>query len=165
MMNVTFRGATKELEEAMLARGRGSAGMSGLRGHRSVGGLRASIYNAFPEDGVQRLVELLDEVERVGPRAVARGARGRSEPQSRHRAGGAVGRLERAACRAGRDGACGGGGGAASVDRPVWLAAAGEHVPAEARAAHSSASNARAAARSSRRNSGAGAEQGRLGPR
>jgi phosphoserine aminotransferase len=59
-MNVTFRGATKELEEAMLARAE-LRGMSGLRGHRSVGGIRASIYNAFPEDGVRRLVELLDE--------------------------------------------------------------------------------------------------------
>jgi len=36
-------------------------GLSGLRGHRSVGGLRASIYNAFPEEGVRRLVELLGE--------------------------------------------------------------------------------------------------------
>ena len=41
-----------------------SAGCRGLRGHRSVGGLRASIYNAFPEEGVHRLVELLDEIER-----------------------------------------------------------------------------------------------------
>jgi phosphoserine aminotransferase len=61
-MNVTFRGATKELEEQLLARAE-ERGMSGLRGHRSVGGLRASIYNAFPEDGVRRLVELLDEVD------------------------------------------------------------------------------------------------------
>jgi len=59
-MNVTFRGATKELEEAMLARAE-ERGMSGLRGHRSVGGIRASIYNAFPEAGVRALVELLDE--------------------------------------------------------------------------------------------------------
>lgn len=63
LMNVTFRGATTELEETLLARAE-ERGLSGLRGHRSVGGLRASIYNAFPEDGVRRLVELLDEVER-----------------------------------------------------------------------------------------------------
>ncbi len=63
MMNITFRGATKDLEETMLARAE-ERGLSGLRGHRSVGGLRASLYNAFPEDGVVRLVELLDEVER-----------------------------------------------------------------------------------------------------
>jgi phosphoserine aminotransferase len=62
-MNITFRGATKELEETMLARAE-ERGLSGLRGHRSVGGLRASIYNAFPEDGVRRLVELLSDVER-----------------------------------------------------------------------------------------------------
>jgi phosphoserine aminotransferase len=37
--------------------------MSGLRGHRSVGGMRASIYNAFPEEGVKKLVELLREME------------------------------------------------------------------------------------------------------
>ncbi|HLL21849.1 MAG TPA: 3-phosphoserine/phosphohydroxythreonine transaminase [Kofleriaceae bacterium] len=61
-MNVTFRGATRDLEETMLARAE-ERGLSGLRGHRSVGGLRASIYNAFPEDGVRRLVELLDDVE------------------------------------------------------------------------------------------------------
>lgn len=61
-MNVTFRGATKELEETMLSRAE-ERGLSGLRGHRSVGGLRASLYNAFPEAGVQQLVELLDDVE------------------------------------------------------------------------------------------------------
>jgi len=61
-MNITFRGATTELEETMLARAE-EHGLSGLRGHRSVGGLRASIYNAFPEEGVVQLVELLDQVE------------------------------------------------------------------------------------------------------
>lgn len=63
MMNVTFRGATPEIEERMLLLAE-ERGLSGLRGHRSVGGLRASIYNAFPESGVHRLIELLDEVER-----------------------------------------------------------------------------------------------------
>lgn len=62
LMNVTFRGATKQLEETMLSRAE-ERGLSGLRGHRSVGGLRASIYNAFPETGVRSLVELLDDVE------------------------------------------------------------------------------------------------------
>ena len=65
LMNITFRGATKDLEETMLARAE-ERGLSGLRGHRSVGGLRASIYNAFPEAGVQKLVELLDDVEQHG---------------------------------------------------------------------------------------------------
>lgn len=63
MMNVTFRGATAALEEKLLALAE-ERGLSGLRGHRSVGGLRASIYNAFPAAGVERLVELLAEVER-----------------------------------------------------------------------------------------------------
>jgi phosphoserine aminotransferase len=63
MMNVTFRGTTQELEETMLAAAE-ERGLSGLRGHRSVGGLRASLYNAFPEEGVHRLVQLLDDIER-----------------------------------------------------------------------------------------------------
>jgi phosphoserine aminotransferase len=58
MMNVTFRGDTTDREEALLARAE-QEGLSGLRGHRWVGGLRASIYNAFPEEGVKRLVDLL----------------------------------------------------------------------------------------------------------
>jgi phosphoserine aminotransferase len=62
-MNITFRGATAEIEERMIMLAE-ERGLSGLRGHRSVGGLRASIYNAFPESGVHRLIELLDEVER-----------------------------------------------------------------------------------------------------
>jgi phosphoserine aminotransferase len=64
MMNVTFRGATPALEEKLLAAAE-ERGLSGLRGHRSVGGMRASIYNAFPEEGVHRLVELLHDVERA----------------------------------------------------------------------------------------------------
>jgi phosphoserine aminotransferase len=62
LMNVTFRGDTPQLEEALL-RVAEQRGLLNLRGHRSVGGLRASLYNAFPEDGVHRLVELLAEVE------------------------------------------------------------------------------------------------------
>lgn len=62
LMNVTFRGPTKELEDALIARAE-ERGMSGLRGHRSVGGIRASLYNAFPEEGVRRLVDLLHEFE------------------------------------------------------------------------------------------------------
>ena len=62
-MNITFRGDSRAREEAMLAAAE-ERGLSGLRGHRSVGGLRASIYNAFPEAGVRRLVALLDEHDR-----------------------------------------------------------------------------------------------------
>jgi phosphoserine aminotransferase len=64
-MNVTFRGDSPALEEALLARAE-QQGLANLRGHRSVGGLRASLYNAFPEEGVHRLVALLHEVERDG---------------------------------------------------------------------------------------------------
>ena len=61
-MNITFRGDSPALEAALIARAE-ERGMSGLAGHRDVGGLRASIYNAFPEDGVHQLIQLLDEVE------------------------------------------------------------------------------------------------------
>ena len=63
-MNVTIRLPSAELEDAFVAeaeRGR----LSGLKGHRSVGGVRASIYNAFPEAGVDALVEFMSEFERV----------------------------------------------------------------------------------------------------
>ena len=63
LMNVTWRGPTKEREDELIATAE-ERGMSGLRGHRSVGGMRASLYNAFPEDGVQRLIELLRELDR-----------------------------------------------------------------------------------------------------
>ncbi len=62
-MNITFRGATLALEATLLARAE-ARGLSGLAGHRSVGGMRASLYNAFPEDGVRQLIALLDELER-----------------------------------------------------------------------------------------------------
>ena len=40
-----------------------AAGLDGLKGHRSVGGMRASIYNAFPQAGVERLVEVMRDFE------------------------------------------------------------------------------------------------------
>ena len=54
LMNVTFRLASEELEERFCTEAE-RCGMSGLRGHRSVGGIRASIYNAFPQEGVEEL--------------------------------------------------------------------------------------------------------------
>jgi phosphoserine aminotransferase len=62
-MNVTFRLATEE-QEALFAKEATAAGLDGLKGHRSVGGIRASIYNAFPEDGVAALVAFMREFER-----------------------------------------------------------------------------------------------------
>jgi len=41
-----------------------AAGLDGLKGHRAVGGMRASIYNAFPEAGVDALVSFMREFER-----------------------------------------------------------------------------------------------------
>ena len=63
LMNVTFRLASEDLE-AMFVKESEAAGLDGLQGHRSVGGMRASIYNAFPEAGVDALVSFLQEFER-----------------------------------------------------------------------------------------------------
>jgi phosphoserine aminotransferase len=62
-MNVTFRLGTEELEKQFIKEST-AAGLDGLKGHRSVGGMRASIYNAFPEDGVDGLVSFMKEFER-----------------------------------------------------------------------------------------------------
>jgi phosphoserine aminotransferase len=62
-MNVTFRLPNEELEAKFVKEAK-AAGMDGLKGHRSVGGLRASIYNAFPEAGVDALVAFMQEFEK-----------------------------------------------------------------------------------------------------
>lgn len=59
-MNVTFRLNDEKLEERFCNEAE-QAGLSGLRGHRSFGGIRASIYNAFPEEGVDALIEFMNE--------------------------------------------------------------------------------------------------------
>jgi len=64
LMNVTFRLATEEIEKQFVKEST-AAGLDGLKGHRSVGGMRASIYNAFPEDGVDGLVAFMREFERT----------------------------------------------------------------------------------------------------
>jgi phosphoserine aminotransferase len=63
-MNVTFRLPSEELEKKFVKEST-AAGLDGLKGHRSVGGLRASIYNAFPESGVDALVDFMREFERT----------------------------------------------------------------------------------------------------
>jgi phosphoserine aminotransferase len=63
LMNVTFRLGSEDLEN-LFVKDATSAGLDGLKGHRSVGGIRASIYNAFPEDGVDALVDFMREFER-----------------------------------------------------------------------------------------------------
>jgi len=57
-MNVTFRLATPELEQAFLAQA-AAEGLSSLKGHREAGGLRASIYNQMPDEGVERLADMM----------------------------------------------------------------------------------------------------------
>jgi phosphoserine aminotransferase len=64
LMNVTFRVPSEELEKAFVKEST-AAGLDGLKGHRSVGGMRASIYNAFPEEGVEALVQFMREFERT----------------------------------------------------------------------------------------------------
>ena len=64
LMNVTIRLPDEELERRFV-REASAAGFVGLKGHRSVGGLRASIYNAFPEAGVDAFVDFMDEFVRV----------------------------------------------------------------------------------------------------
>jgi phosphoserine aminotransferase len=63
LMNVTFRLPSEALENRFVEEAT-AAGLDGLKGHRSVGGMRASIYNAFPEAGVAALVQFMQEFER-----------------------------------------------------------------------------------------------------
>jgi phosphoserine aminotransferase len=63
-MNVTFRLPSEDLEKKF-AKEATAAGLDGLKGHRSVGGMRASIYNAFPKAGVDALVAFMREFERT----------------------------------------------------------------------------------------------------
>ena len=64
LMNVTFRLPSEDLEKQFVAEAT-KAGLNGLKGHRSVGGIRASIYNAFPRAGVEALVSFMKEFERT----------------------------------------------------------------------------------------------------
>ena len=63
IMNVTFRLPSEELEKKFTAAATAQR-LDGLKGHRSVGGIRASIYNAFPRAGVEGLVAFMKEFER-----------------------------------------------------------------------------------------------------
>ena len=62
LMNVTFNLPSPELETKCVAEGV-SRGLVGLKGHRSIGGMRASIYNAMPIEGVQALFEFMNEFQ------------------------------------------------------------------------------------------------------
>jgi phosphoserine aminotransferase len=66
LMNVTFRLPNEDLEKKFCSEAT-AIGLDGLKGHRSVGGVRASIYNAFPREGVEALVNFMqDFMQKVG---------------------------------------------------------------------------------------------------
>ena len=62
LMNVPFMTSSKEQDAEVVAATK-AAGFDNLKGHRSVGGLRASIYNAMPKEGVEALVDFLRKYE------------------------------------------------------------------------------------------------------
>jgi phosphoserine aminotransferase len=63
-MNVPFVLADASLDPAFLSQAE-EAGLANLKGHRSVGGMRASIYNAMPEAGIDALIAFMQEFERT----------------------------------------------------------------------------------------------------
>ena len=63
VMNVTFVTGNEELDKKFVAEAK-AAGLENLKGYRTVGGMRASLYNAMPREGVQRLVEFMDAFEK-----------------------------------------------------------------------------------------------------
>ncbi len=63
LMNVPFITGNDELDAKFVAESK-AAGLENLKGHRSVGGMRASIYNAMPKAGVEKLVEFMTEFEK-----------------------------------------------------------------------------------------------------
>jgi phosphoserine aminotransferase len=63
LMNVTFRLPSEDLEKAFVKEST-TAGLDGLKGHRSVGGLRASLYNALPREAIEALVAFMAEFRR-----------------------------------------------------------------------------------------------------
>lgn len=62
LMNVPFVTGSDELDAKFVKEAK-AAGLENLKGHRSVGGMRASIYNAMPEEGVQALVDFMKKIE------------------------------------------------------------------------------------------------------
>ena len=62
LMNVPFITGNDELDAKFIKESK-AAGFENLKGHRSVGGMRASIYNAMPIEGVEKLVEFMKKFE------------------------------------------------------------------------------------------------------
>jgi phosphoserine aminotransferase len=71
LMNITFKCPTEELDDLFVAEAE-KKGLDGLRGHRMIGGMRASIYNAFPKAGCVALVEFMKSFARTHAGASAR---------------------------------------------------------------------------------------------
>ncbi len=67
MMNVTFVTGNPDLDKKF-AKEAAEAGLKNLKGHRSVGGMRASIYNAMPREGVEKLVEFMADFAKKNPK-------------------------------------------------------------------------------------------------
>ena len=63
LMNVTFRLGNEDLEKKFIAEAK-EKDIEGIKGHRSVGGIRASIYNAFPKAGIQTLVNFMEDFKK-----------------------------------------------------------------------------------------------------
>ncbi len=68
MMNVTFVTGDETLDKKF-AKEADAAGIKNIKGHRSVGGMRASIYNAMPIEGVEALVKFMDDFAKNNPKA------------------------------------------------------------------------------------------------
>jgi len=66
LMNIPFNLPSADLETKFIAEAT-KIGLNGLKGHRSIGGCRASIYNAFPKEGVEKLVAFMQEFEAANP--------------------------------------------------------------------------------------------------
>jgi phosphoserine aminotransferase len=67
-MNITFKCPTPELDKLFIEEA-GKQGLDGLKGHRSIGGMRASIYNAFPKAGCEKLVGFMKDFAREHAKA------------------------------------------------------------------------------------------------
>ena len=63
LMNVPFVTGNEELDKKFVEEAK-AAGLVNLKGHRTVGGMRASIYNAMPVEGVQKLVDFMADFEK-----------------------------------------------------------------------------------------------------
>ena len=67
MMNVVFKTGVEDLDKKFASEA-AKAGLKNLKGHRSVGGMRASIYNAMPYEGVEALVEFMKRFAAENPK-------------------------------------------------------------------------------------------------